>query len=533
MANEMDFLRYAYSPPRTFMKRTAGLLPAYQFPQEVMYGEPGTYSTADMMPPAQQMPAAVPPPATFAPRPNPLLDESPYIPTPRPVQQPFDFSRFQYPEAPRYRMPGAAPARDLGMERGFTQQRSLRAALLGALLGGGTGAIAGLTGAQQGAQQAFEQDYAQRMADYQNQARLMDIENQQLAAADQRAIAMRNAQVGEALKAYGMEGEALQNKYLTDEAVRQGRLALANARAANDKDTVERVSRAMGELANIDPKYHQQYMQVAISGDVSKIPPGGFPQFVKPTGQITGATLARLVSDFKLNAHRYTDADFAQQRAGLVALIMASPNEQDRLLANQLPVSKPKAPMTVSAAKSEAGILTAQQATALNRAKYLDTKEYRNKILAIRQGSLDIANRRERRLANASKNTEANPDIKSDRKTIESQFRMLVGQLNSLRNARAKDKAAGFVPQIDQRYETEEQGIRSQLAEFAASNSDLYEFSNVEAGIPTLRPKRLPAGDKPSPSSSSDQTPGRPPKPAAPKSGRSVNRAGWSVERVP
>lgn len=256
MANEMDFLRYVYSPPRTFMKRTAGLLPAYQFPQEVMYDEPGiepgiAYPTADMMPPAQEMPAAVPPPATFAPRPNPLLDESLYTPTPRPVQQPFDFSRFQYPEAPRYRMPGAAPARDLGMERGFTQQRSLRAALLGALLGGGTGAIAGLTGAQQGAQQAFEQDYAQRMADYQNQARLMDIENQQLAAADQRAIAMRNAQVGDALKAYGMEGERLNAEYEAAEAVRKLRIERARAIAEGDKARIESVDSILNGLLTL------------------------------------------------------------------------------------------------------------------------------------------------------------------------------------------------------------------------------------------------------------------------------------------
>lgn len=491
MANEMDFLRYVYSPPRTFMKRTAGLLPAYQFPQEVMYDEPGiepgiAYPTADMMPPAQQMPAAVPPPATFAPRPNPLLDESLYTPTPRPVQQPFDFSRFQYPEAPRYRMPGAAPARDLGMERGFTQQRSLRAALLGALLGGGTGAIAGLTGAQQGAQQAFEQDYAQRMADYQNQARLMDIENQQLAAADQRAIAMRNAQVGDALKAYGMEGERLNAEYEAAEAVRKLRIERARAIAEGDKARIESVDSILNGLLDVAPEDQLAYIQARVTGQLPTTPIRPAPKGATST---TGSMAAQMYRDFMGIASRLTDAEYTDRRNRMIA--NPDPNIQQAGL--MTPEKRPKTPATLPAASLEERVAAGKRKeTREDRLVALREKAekriagYQQDRLAIDRDRLALQRTRESRLAKPKVNGKtpapSSTEISAIRKSFESIVKLIAKGI-----ADARKPEFVYVQKTRDQLNQDMAGLRQQLRDMEANYAGIIKIDNIESGLPTLR----------------------------------------------
>lgn len=349
-----DYISKMFEQPDPYAMRIGGVTPMFrtaalgQVPVEPM--PVGTVIPTRT--PVQSAPPVAPPAGMNIPRQtNPLLDESLYRPVPQRVQPPFDFSRFNYPEAPQYRMPGAAPTRDLAAERGATRQMSLKAALIGALLGGGTGAIAGLTGAQQGAQQAYEQDYAQRMADYQNQARLMDLENQQLASADARAIAMRNAQMQDALRAYDIEGQRMQAEDQNAQAVQAARLAQAKAMAEGRTDDAKRISDALKASLDYAEEDRPAYLRAALTGQVPTTPLRPEPKTAMTSP--TGTTMLNLATRLLQIGYTLDQPTYSQQAAVTKQALRASADPVIRSFADLVPDERPSGPLDIRGLSAE------------------------------------------------------------------------------------------------------------------------------------------------------------------------------------
>lgn len=349
-----DYLRFAYSPYRTFAKRVGGyfdlppVVPTLQNAASIPSASEVGTQVVGAMPTTQ--PTVQPQPMVTLP-PDPTLSEDLRRFIPRRVQDPFDFSQFRYPEAPKFRMPGMAPTRNLAEEQGYTRRVSLKAALLGALLGGGTGALAGLTGAQQGAQQSFEQDYAQRMADYQNQARLMDIENQQLASADQRAIAMRNAQMQDALRAYDIQGQRMQVEDENARAEQAARLAIAEARTKNDIERANRITKVIEGSFSVVPEDRAAYIRSGLTGEVPTTPLRPEPKTAMTSP--TGTTMLNLATRLLQIGYTLDPATYSQQAAVTKQALRASADPVIRSFADLVPDERPPGPLDIRGLTAE------------------------------------------------------------------------------------------------------------------------------------------------------------------------------------
>lgn len=476
MASPNDFLRFATSPGRTFMKRATGYfdLPPMYTPQQ-----PVMYETPDVMPPAQPQPMVTLPP-------DPTLSEDLRRFIPRRVQDPFDFSQFRYPEAPKFRMPGMAPTRNLAEEQGYTRRVSLKAALLGALLGGGTGAIAGLTGAQQGAQQSFEQDYAQRMADYQNQARLMDIENQQLASADQRAIAMRNAQMQDALRAYDIQGQRMQVEDENARAEQAARLAQAKAMAEGRTEDAKRISDALKASLDYIEEDRPAYLRAALTGQV---PTAALRPMPKEVTSTTGSMAAQMYRDLMNIASRLTDLEYADRRNRMIT--NPDPNIQQAGL--MLPESRPKTPASLPAASLEERVAAGKRKeTREDRLVALREKAekriagYQQDRLAIDRDRLALQRTREARLAKPKVNGKTpapnSTEISAIRKSFESIVKLIA---KGVEDARKPEFV--YVQKTRDQLNQDMAGLRQQLRDMEANYAGIIKIDNIESGLPTLR----------------------------------------------
>lgn len=417
---------------------------------------------------------------------NPLLDPSLYSPVPRRIQQPFDFTQFRYPEAPQFRMPGMAPTRNLAEEQGYTRRVSLKAALLGALLGGGTGAIAGLTGAQQGAQQSFEQDYAQRMADYQNQARLMDIENQQLASADQRAIAMRNAQMQDALRAYDVQGQRMQVEDENARAEQAARLAQARAMAEGRTDDAKRISDALKASLDYIEEDRPAYLRAALTGQVPTTALRPMPKEVTST---TGSMASQMARDLIGISSRITDADYANRRT----LMINNPDPNIRMAGLLLPEARPKTAATLPAASLEERVAAGKRKeTREDRLVALREKAekriagYQQDRLAIDRDRLALQRTRESRLAKPKVNGKTpapnSTEISAIRKSFESIVKLIA---KGVEDARKPEFV--YVQKTRDQLNQDMAGLRQQLRDMEANYAGIIKIDNIESGLPTLR----------------------------------------------
>lgn len=350
-----DFAKY-YESPEEYAARVVGVNQMFRpaaFGQAPVDPMPVGKIIRTLLPatPAPTSPPAVQPQPMVTLPPDPTLSEDLRRFIPRRVQDPFDFSRFNYPEAPKYRMPGMAPTRNLAEEQGYTRRVSLKAALLGALLGGGTGALAGLTGAQQGAQQSFEQDYAQRMADYQNQARLMEMENQQLASADARAIAMRNAQLQDALRAYDIEGQRMLVQDQNAQAEQSARLALADARAKSDAERAARITKVMEGALAVVPEDRAAYIRSGLMGEVPATPLRPEPKTTLTPP--TGTTMLNLANRLLQIGYTLDPTTYSQQAAATKQALMASSDPVIRSFVDLIPDERPSGPLDIRGLTAE------------------------------------------------------------------------------------------------------------------------------------------------------------------------------------
>lgn len=440
------------------------------------------------------------PPATTTPAPAPVVQPQPMVtlppdPTlsedlrrfiPRRVQDPFDFSRFSYPEAPKYRMPGMAPTRNLAEEQGYTRRVSLKAALLGALLGGGTGALAGLTGAQQGAQQSFEQDYAQRMADYQNQARLMEMENQQLASANARAIAMRNAQLQDALRAYDIQGQRMQVEDENARAEQDARLALADAKAKSDAERAARITKVIEGAFSVMPEDREAYIRSGLMGEVPTTPLRPMPKEVTST---TGSMAAQMYRDLMGIANRLTDLEYADRRNRMIT----SPDPNVQRAGMMLPESRPKTAATPSAASREDRAAAGkrketreERLIALREKAEKRIAGYQQDRLAIDRGRLALQRTRESRLAKPKVNGKTpapnSTEISQLRRNFESIVKLIA---KGVEDARKPEFV--YVQKTRDQLNQDMAGLRQQLRDMEANYAGIIKIDNIESGLPTLR----------------------------------------------
>lgn len=435
---------------------------------------------------------------------NPLLDPNLYTPVAPRVQKPFDFGQFAMPEAPRFQMPEALPQRNIGMERQRTGRQTLRSALLGALLGGGVGAIAAGTGTQEAMQQAYDQEYNQRIADYQQRMRALDLQNQQEQARYNRQLAERGVRVGEATQAYDAEGRRMAAEDQADEAQRIGRLGLAAAKYNNDIQQYNRVKTALDNISSIDPADQVAYMNVAYSGDLSLMPPGGFrkaPTFQTPT---TGTAIFNAVTRF-LDMSPYLQNDqFNNQRDAMLKLVKSSSDPSVRELANLIPAARPTGAITYKAKQGE--MRQAEKATALkqgqsrvdlDRRAKAETERHNRAMEGIRNRSLEVDAIHKQWTRNKESNPQAKFDINSRNKVID-QFKLISKEIAASEKKLSEDIAMQNVPELAAPIRKRIAEARSNLQlNFVKRFSDVFDFGGIESGIPTITPKRQASTPKP------------------------------------
>jgi len=432
----------------------------------------------------------------FIDRPNPLTtDQSLYTPILPPVQQPFDFSQYKMPEAPRFQMPEAMPQRDIAMERRQIARGSLRSALLGALLGGGAGALGAMTGAQQGMQQAYDQQYGQEMADYQNRMRMLDLQNQQAQADYNRQLQERGVRVNEALQLYGQQGTAQTVAAQNQDALRRGRLAFAEAVAAGDKERARLIENVMSNAIKIDPEDQARFIQFGLTGDPN-LAAGGFRP-AAPAGTIpmmTPTAALTAMNRLRENSFVQTRPEFEASRNSLAAVLEASGVPANIEMANQVRAMQwTGKPATIAGKKAVEGGQVAARRTGVQEGNLEQTKRRNDEIARhnrvseeISRGNLAVAR------INAeisAKRAQGKPATltKGQDKIIVDQFKYIRDQIIDATNKLSKPG-----------YETEILGgeirrnlktYRDNLKAFAAEQA-MYNFGNLDTGIPTMSPKK-------------------------------------------
>lgn len=500
MATEDIYGLNEYGVLQPINPRYKSYFPAQQPPSPT----PGALAPVQVFPEASEIRRAAPASPTaaavsaatanpFVDRPNPLTtDQSLYTPIVTPVQEPFDFSKYKRPEAPRFLMPGPMPQRDIAMERRQIARGSLRSALLGALLGGGAGALGAMTGAQQGMQQAYDQQYGQEMADYENRLRMIDLQNKQALADYDRQEQERRSLIGEALQTYQQQGLAKTVAAQNEDALRRGRLAFAEAVASGDKERARQIENVMSNVVKIAPADQARFIQFGLTGD-AKFAEGGFrpagnEQAISPYFSALRNAQTTWLKQHEVPMDPAAYAADAYQWNQSIDADMTLPENAKALL--KVPVVQQRTLGVARLGETKRGAQAREQGAAESRA---ETKRRNDEIArhnlameGIRRDAVAVS----RISANAAAKRAAGKPAtysKESNKTIIDGFNKIRDEVAQME--RALSKPGAQIDAIGGGYRARLEELRAQLKTYPAQFPE-YEFAGLDSGVPTIRPKK-------------------------------------------
>lgn len=475
----LNFLQFA----------TRGMVPN-RLPMQQVRDVPPYAVLPQPVPMASEVRSAAPIAPTFQPmvveRTMPQLPMLTSVPQ-RAVAPATDYSRpeFQLPNIPERPTMPQMPMRDFGQEQRVTSRNTLRATLLGALLGGGAGALGAMTGAQQGARQAFDQDYAQRMAQFQNEQQ-MALQQKQIADQEyNQRIAAVNALIGRADAQRAANQQLLDVDYSNQVAQYNAQIAANELARKTADERGQRILDLMGNIPKVSKEDQARFIQFGLTGD-AKFAEGGF----RPAGA------EQPISPY-ISAIRNAQTTWLKQREVPMdpAVYAADANQWNQSIDAdtsipenvkaflKVPTVQQRTLGVARLGETKRGAQAREQGAAESRT---ETKRHNLAMEGIRRDAVAVS----RISANAAAKRAAGKPAtytKESNKTIIDGFNKIRDEVAQMERALAKPGAQ--IDAIGGGYRARLEELRAQLKTYPAQFPE-YEFSGLDSGVPTIRPKK-------------------------------------------